>query len=54
MSIKHKRDFYFLEHFQLIATIHPLLLILFLLFISLFFNFSFFFNCCSVETVSRI
>jgi len=48
MSIEHKRSFNLLEHLQLIATIHLLLLILSLLFNSSLFNLSFFFNYCSL------
>jgi len=46
MSIEHRRNLNLLKHLQLIATIHMLLLILSLLFNSLLFNLSFFFNCC--------
>jgi len=48
MSIEHRRSLNLLEHFQLIATIHVLLLILSFLFNSSLFDLSFFFSCCSL------
>ena len=53
MSIEHKRSLNLLEHLQLIATIHLLLLILSLLSNSLLFDLSFFFNCCSLYHLQR-
>ena len=53
MSIEHKRSLSLLEHLQLIATIHLLLLILSLLPNSSLFDLSFFFNCCSLYHLQR-
>ena len=53
MSIEHRRSFSLLEHLQLIATIHMLLLILSLLFNSSLFDLSFFLICCSLYHLQR-
>ncbi len=53
MLIEHRRSFSLLEHLQLIATIRMLLLILSLLSNSSFFDFSFFFSCCSLYHLQR-